>query len=211
MPFILILLVILLVPGCSNGRDRTTAGSAAAGKHPGGALPDFDANRAFGDLAAQVEFGPRVSGTDEHDRCRDYLAGEMGRYAEAVNMQPFTIRGYDGEELRFSNIISSFNLAGTPRILLVAHSDSRPWADGEPDSSLHRRPIPGANDGASGVAVLLEIARQMKTSPPEVGVDILFTDGEDYGRHDDPGGFLHGARYFASHLPPGYRPVFGIL
>jgi glutaminyl-peptide cyclotransferase len=113
--------------------------------------------------------------------------------------------------LHYTNIISSFNLEATTRILLLAHYDSRPWADEEPDSALHSTPVPGANDGASGVAVLLEIARQMKSAPPAVGVDILFTDGEDYGRHRDPDGFLHGARYFASHLPAGYHPVFGIL
>ncbi|HLF14410.1 MAG TPA: M28 family peptidase, partial [Bacteroidota bacterium] len=102
-------------------------------------------------------------------------------------------------------------LKSTTRILLLAHWDSRPWADEEADSSLHSRPVPGANDGASGVAVLLEVARHLKSTPPAVGVDILFTDGEDYGKHNDPGGFLHGARYFATHLPPGYRPAFGIL
>src|SRR6185436_7909608 len=79
------------------------------------------------------------------------------------------------------------------------------------DTTLHNRPIPGANDAASGVAVLLEIARHLKSNPPDAGVDILFTDGEDYGRHNDPGGFLHGSRHFSSHLPAGYRPAFGIL
>ena len=141
----------------------------------------------------------------------EYLVGELERSAEAVNLQPFTIRGYAGETLKFTNIIASYNLKATTRILLLAHWDTRPWADEEKDTTLHTRAVPGANDGASGVAVLLEISRHLKASPPAAGVDILLTDGEDYGRHADPEGFLHGARHFAKHLPPGYHPAFGIL
>jgi len=211
MPIRLLLFAAMVASGCSGGQDRDPQGATPSVSRPTVTIPVFNPDTAFSYLTTQVGFGPRVSGTSAHDRCREYLVGELGRYADAVNMQPFTIRGYDGEELHYTNIISSFNAGATTRILLLAHYDSRPWADEEPDSSLHNRPIPGANDGASGVAVLLEIARQMKSSPPSVGVDILLTDGEDYGRHNDPGGFLHGARYFAAHLPPGYRPVFGIL
>jgi len=204
-------MVLMLLSGCSDGQDRPPRESGRAVNPPPATVPRFDPDSAFRQLTTQVAFGPRVSGSRAHQLCRDYLVGEMGRFAEAVNMQPFTIRGYDGEELHYTNIISSFNLEASTRILLLAHYDSRPWADNEQDSSLHASPIPGANDGASGVAVLLEIARHLKTSPPAVGVDILLTDGEDYGHHNDPDGFFHGARYFASHLPVGYRPVFGIL
>ncbi len=211
MPPTFILLALLLVSGCSEGRDRPSPEAGGEASRPLPTVPRFDADSAFRHLTAQVAFGPRVSGSTAHDRCRDYLVGEMGRLAGAVNMQPFTIQGYEGEELRYTNIISSFNLEAPTRVLLLAHYDSRPWADEESDSALHTTPVPGANDGASGVAVLLEIARHLKSTPPGIGVDILFTDGEDYGRHNDPAGFLHGARYFASHLPVGYRPVFGIL
>ncbi len=207
----LLLTFILFWSGCSGGKDQDPARSGGPAVKAGPSVPKFDGQSAFRYLTAQVDFGPRVSGTKAHDRCADYLATEMEKSAEAVNLQPFTITGYDGKALRYTNIIASFNLKATTRILLLAHWDSRPWADNEKDSSLHDRPVPGANDGASGVAVLLEIARHLKAAPPEAGVDILLTDGEDYGRHRDPGGFLHGARYFASHLPQGYRPAFGIL
>jgi glutaminyl-peptide cyclotransferase len=211
MIFRFILTLVLFLTGCSGGREQDHPPAAAAKARPPVTVPEFDGANAYRYLSAQVEFGPRVSGTKAHDLCRDYLVREMEKSAEAVNLQPFTIRGYDGSTLKYSNIISSFNLKSTTRILLLAHWDSRPWADEEADTALHSRPIPGANDGASGVAVLLEIARHLKAAPPGVGVDILFTDGEDYGRHNDPGGFLHGARHFASNLPQGYRPVFGVL
>lgn len=205
------LTVLLFWSGCSGGKDQDTSLSGRHAVRASVPVPKFDAQSAFRYLTTQVDFGPRVSGTKAHDLCRNFLAAEMGKSAEAVNLQDFTIRGYDGRMLQYTNIVSSFNLKATTRILLMAHWDSRPWADAEKDSSLHSRPVPGANDGASGVAVLLEIARHLKSAPPEVGVDILFTDGEDYGEHRDPDGFLHGARYFATHLPQGYRPAFGIL
>jgi glutaminyl-peptide cyclotransferase len=211
MLFKLLLTLALFWSGCSGRHEERPRNQDSTVAKAQVKIPGFDGNSAFGYLTKQVDFGPRVSGSKAHERCKDFLVSEMAKSAEAVNLQPFTIRGYDGGELRFTNIISSFNLKATTRILLLAHWDSRPWADEEPDTSLHSRPIPGANDGASGVAVLLEMARQMKSSPPSVGVDILFTDGEDYGKHTDPAGFLHGARYFASHLPVGYHPVFGIL
>lgn len=211
MPLRFLLPLIFFLAGCSGGREQDHPPGAAPKVRTTVTVPAFDGANAFRYLTDQVNFGPRVSGTKAHDLCRDYLVSEMQKSAEAVNLQPFTIKGYDGASIHYSNIISSFNLKATTRILLLAHWDSRPWADEEADSSLWSKPVPGANDGASGVAVLLEMARHLKASPPSVGVDILFTDGEDYGRHNDRAGFLHGARHFASNLPPGYRPVFGIL
>lgn len=211
MPLRFLFPFIFFLAGCSGGREQDQPPGASPKVRAAVTVPAFDGANAFRYLTDQVNFGPRVSGTKAHDLCRDYLVREMQKSAEAVNLQPFTIRGYDGSSIHYSNIISSFNLKATTRILLLAHWDSRPWADEEADSSLWSQPVPGANDGASGVAVLLEIARHLKASPPGVGVDILFTDGEDYGRHNDRAGFLHGARHFASNLPPGYRPVFGIL
>ncbi len=207
----LLLTLSLFWSGCSRGSDQDAPPADRTAVKTPVVVPDFDGTNAFGYLTTQVGFGPRVSGTKAHDLCRDYLVREMEKSAEAVNIQPFTIRGYDGRTLKYSNIVSSFNLRATTRILLLAHWDTRPWADEERDTTLHSRGVPGANDGASGVAVLMEIARHLKSSPAAVGVDILFTDGEDYGRHLDPNGYLHGARHFASNLPSGYRPVFGIL
>ncbi|MBI4548025.1 MAG: M28 family peptidase [Ignavibacteriae bacterium] len=174
-------------------------------------IPVFDGRRAFDYLVAQTKFGHRNPGSEGHRKCLNYLHQELLQYADAVNLQPFTHQGYDKEVLHLTNIIASFNLNATTRILLVAHWDTRPRADEDPDSTKHNQPIIGANDGASGVAVLLEIARHLKTTPPSVGIDILLTDGEDYGNEGDNGNYLLGARYFAKNLPSGFQPVFGIL
>jgi Zn-dependent M28 family amino/carboxypeptidase len=135
----------------------------------------------------------------------------MAQYADRVLLQAFTMKGYDGADLHFTNIVSSFNLKASTRILLLAHWDTRPRADQDRDPAKKNNPILGANDAASGVAVLMEIARHLKEQPPQVGVDILFDDGEDYGKEGDTQNYLLGTRHFAKNLPPGIRPSFGIL
>ena len=132
-------------------------------------------------------------------------------------MQPFTAKAYDGTTLNCKNIIASFNPKSATRVLLCAHWDTRPYADNDPDSAYHRTPIDGANDGASGVGVLLEIARQLKISPPAIGVDILLLDGEDYGAPQDAG-FLGtddwalGSQYWSRYPhTPAYGARYGIL
>jgi glutaminyl-peptide cyclotransferase len=174
-------------------------------------VPIFDGKQAFKYLTAQTDFGPRVPNSAAHEKCLAYLQTELQKYTDAVNLQQFTEQGYDGVTLSLTNVIASFNLNATTRILLTAHWDSRPRADQDPDPKKRTQPILGANDGASGVAVLMEIARLLNASPPPVGVDIVLTDGEDYGKEGDNARYLLGARYFAKHLPPGFHPVFGIL
>jgi len=174
-------------------------------------IPVFSGKSAYAFLKAQTDFGPRVPNSKAHQACLNYLQSEMAKYADAVNLQPFTHKGYDGTQLRMTNIISSFNLNAKTRILLLAHWDSRPRADQEKDTKKRNQPVLGANDGASGVAVLMEIARLLKTSQPKIGVDMLFTDGEDYGKEGDNENYLLGARHFAKNLPTGFLPVFGIL
>ncbi|MBI5476934.1 MAG: M28 family peptidase [Ignavibacteriales bacterium] len=135
----------------------------------------------------------------------------MKQYADYVELQTFTHNGYDGKMLKMTNIFSSFNRQSNIRILLLAHWDSRPRSDQDPDPAKRNKPVLGANDGASGVAVLMEISRLLKSSRPNIGVDILFTDGEDYGLEGDTKNYLLGARYFAKNLPKNYKPVFGVL
>lgn len=175
------------------------------------AVPIFDGGRAFAFLTAQTNFGPRDPGSAGHRNCLNYLQSELQASADAVNAQPFTVVGYDSVTLKLTNIIASFNLKATTRILLLAHWDTRPRADQESDPRKRTRRILGANDGASGVAVLMEIARHLKSSPPRVGVDLLLVDGEDYGKEGDTQYYLLGARYFARNLPAGFVPVFAIL
>ena len=174
-------------------------------------VPSFDGKNAYEYLKTQTNFGPRSPNSVGHKKCLEYLQHELTQLAEAVNLQPFTETGYDGEALNFSNIIASFNLQATTRILLIAHWDTRPRADQDKDKRKRDSPILGANDGASGVAVYLEIARHLKSNTPNVGIDILFVDGEDFGKEGDTKNYLLGAKYFSKSMPKEFSPAFGIL
>ena len=140
----------------------------------------FDAERAYRDLVQQCEFGPRVPGTDAHARCAQWLAEQLRACAEEVALRSFTVP-VRGKPLPLTNIEATFNPDGKPHLLLCAHWDSRPTADRDPDPANHAKPIAGANDGASGVAVLLEVARALKATPPKQRITIALFDGEDYG------------------------------
>jgi glutaminyl-peptide cyclotransferase len=173
--------------------------------------PGFDGSRAYADLKKQTDFGPRTPQSDAHRQCLAYLVSELKQSAESVTEQQFTEKGYDRETLALTNVFASFNKQASTRVLLVAHWDSRPRADQDPIEANRLKPILGANDGASGVAILLELARQLKQMPPSVGVDILLVDGEDYGKSQDLEKYFLGAKYFAKTMPPTYKPLFGIL
>ncbi len=208
----LIAAFLVFILGCNSARqpqpvpasDSTQAAKTAD-------VPVFDGKKSFEYLVAQCDFGPRVPNTPAHEKCLAWMQKEVQQYADAVNLQPFTHTGYEGQTLSMTNLIASFNLKATTRILLLAHWDSRPRADQDPDPKKRNQPILGANDGASGVAVLMEIARHLKEQPPAVGVDMLFDDGEDYGKEGDNANYLLGARYFADHLPQNFHPYYGIL
>ncbi|MEK6570605.1 MAG: M28 family peptidase, partial [Bacteroidota bacterium] len=174
-------------------------------------IPDFSGKEAFEYLIAQTRFGPRNPGSQGHESCLNYLVGELQRFADAVNRQEFSHSGYRGERINLTNIIASFNLTAQNRVLLVAHWDTRPYADEDRDVKKREKPILGANDGASGVAVLLQLARMMKQIPPPIGVDIVFFDGEDFGRKNDFTNYLLGSKYFASHKAPTFNPQYGVL
>ena len=143
---------------------------------------EFNADSAYRNVKAQVDFGPRVPGMDSHAKCAKYLVDELRRYgADEVVEQKTTVTAFNGDKLPINNILGQFNKDAVTRVLLLAHWDTRPWADAEADESKHSTPILGANDGGSGVGVLLEIARCLSIEKPTIGVDILFVDGEDYG------------------------------
>jgi len=175
-------------------------------------LPLFDGEHAFALLEKQCAFGPRVPGTEAHRQCRAFLLEELSKYADHVVEQTFDhhIDRLD-RTVTLTNLVADFNLNAGRRVLLAAHWDSRPWADEDPDSRNHDQPIPGANDGASGVAVLLEIARILKATPPPIGVDIVLFDGEDLGTPGEPRTYAIGSQYFARHKDSRYLPMFGIL
>lgn len=181
-------------------------------------VPAFNADSAYRYAAQQVAFGPRVPNTEAHVACGNWLAQELERFGAKVTSQNITLRAYDGTPLKARNIIGSYKPETNKRVLLCAHWDSRPWADADPDPKNHRNPILGANDGASGVGVLLEIARQLQAQPTDIGVDIIFFDAEDYGTHADdtePADGITwclGSQYWARvpHVE-GYMARFGIL
>lgn len=179
--------------------------------------PLFDADSAYSYVARQVDFGPRVPNSAAHKACGDYLVSELTRFGAKLYVQETVLTAYNGDRLEARNIIGSYNPDHSKRILLFAHWDSRPYADYETDPVRQRTPIDGADDGASGVGVLLEIARQLKQTDPGIGIDIIFFDAEDYGEptFDKTGKedtWCLGSQFWAKnpHVK-NYRADFGIL
>lgn len=173
--------------------------------------PAFNDDRAWNYLLDQVNFGPRNPNSKGHEACLQYFYKFLSECTNSVTLQKWVDNGYDGEKLNLTNVIASFNSQSTTRILLCTHWDSRPRADREKDLKKQKMPILGANDGASGVAVLLELAKLMRDNPPSIGVDILLLDGEDYGREGDLSKYFLGSRYFGKNKPSNYYPIYGIL
>ena len=211
-------LMIALTMACSCSGGSTQAVSEAAPAKMEAAA--FCADSAMEYARRQVAFGPRTPGSATHDACRDYLVAQLRTFgADTVIVQSGSAVAWDGKTLPISNILAQYNPTATARVILLAHYDTRPWADREPDEARRNTPIDGANDGASGVAVLLEIARQLNLKAPEIGVDILLTDVEDYGAPDweqvdnQEDTWCLGADYFAANMPytTANRPRFGIL
>lgn len=174
-------------------------------------IPSFDGERARSDVERLVGFGPRVPGTPPHEAAMNFLRSRLDSLADRVSLQPVFLVRPEGDTVRGTNLIASFNLHPTRnvRLMLGAHWDTRPRADEDPDPANRNKPIPGANDGASGSAVLLEIARLLAAYPPDVGVDMVFFDLEDMGA-DSTVAFAAGSEQFAS-ANTDYRPTFGIV
>ena len=186
-------------------------------------IPNFNADSAYQFVAKQTEFGPRVPETDAHAACAEWLTAKLGEYADTVIVQDFRTKLFNGKGIDGQNIVGVFHPEAKKRIVLCAHWDSRPYADHDPDEANTHTPIDGANDGASGVGVLLECARLFKAQPlPEkLGIDIVLFDLEDYGPHvddaekyydDDLNYWALGSQYWAKHPHVyGYRAYYGIL
>lgn len=185
--------------------------------------PSFNADSAYAFTKAQCDFGPRDMNSLGHDLCGEWIVSKFKEYGCKVTTQTATLAGYDGTKLRSRNIMASINPEATTRILLCAHWDSRPWADNDPDSANWRKPILAANDAASGVAVMLELARIIRKSKDEkafnkqLGIDFVCFDAEDWGTPqwadvaDDADSWALGAQYWSKNLPQGYEARYGIL
>jgi hypothetical protein len=191
-----LLLVVLAVTGC---RDRTPL------------APVFNGQSSFKYLETQVAFGPRVPGSEAHRRQAAWLDSLLRARADTLIVQSWTHVTGAGDSLPLINFVARFKPSAQPRLLFLAHWDSRPTAD-SPSSTDSTKPVPGANDGASGVALLLGVADELKRQPPKIGVDLLFVDGEDYADFTKtPNDVLIGSRYYAAHPAPGPQPLYAVL
>ena len=166
----------------------------------------FNRDSAYSYVRRQVSFGPRVSGSDENSKCQAFLVNELKRHgAKNVTVQEGKVQAFNGDILNIGNIMGSYRPELKDRILLLAHYDTRPWCDSDNNEENRLKPVIGANDGASGVAVLLEVARNLSAKESPVGVDILFVDAEDYGQasgfstHDSS--WCLGTQYWIDHIP----------
>jgi glutaminyl-peptide cyclotransferase len=190
---------------------------------PASAQHDFDRDSAYYFIKQQIAFGPRVPGTDGHSKCAQFFVDKFTDYQAKVVLQEFDAKLYNGQWVKLQNVIASYNPKASKRIILSAHWDTRPLAD--KDVLNKKTPIDGANDGASGPGILLEIARQLSSEPinPKLGVDIILFDGEDQG---EPSGYkiektienagdiwwCLGSRYWAENPhQKNYKAKFGIL
>jgi glutaminyl-peptide cyclotransferase len=175
--------------------------------------PDFNADSAFKFVKYQADLGPRTPGSDAHDKAVAYYEKELKRFGGQVLIQSASANTYDGKKWLLKNVIASFDPQNKRRILLCAHYDSRPFADKEKDPKERAKACPGVNDGASGVGVLMEIARILQTKAPNVGIDIVLFDLEDYG---DNGGMSDtwclGSQHWSKNPHKvGYTANYGIL
>jgi Zn-dependent M28 family amino/carboxypeptidase len=188
---------------------------------------EFSGDSAYAYCERQCQFGPRIMNSEAHEQCGKWIAAKFRSMGLQVTEQQALLRGYDGTMLRSTNIIAIYRPEAAERIMLCAHWDSRPWADNDPDPDNWRTPVLAANDGASGVAVMLEIARLITlrtpsssthTSEPQIGIDFICFDAEDWGtpqwttQPDGADTWALGAQYWAAHPHvDGYRARYGIL
>lgn len=178
--------------------------------------PAFNSDSAYMFVQKQVDFGPRVPGTAEHKKAADWLEATLGKYTDAIQVQEASAKMYTGKKVPIYNIIGSFNPAASDRVLLAAHWDTRHIAEKDDDPEKQDDPILGANDGGSGVGVLLEIARQLSLDKPTKGIDIIFFDTEDLGdpdgNADETENYCLGSQYWSLNPhTPNYKAEYGIL
>ncbi len=212
MKKILIPLLALIIIGCASEpkvKKKTVPAKTVE-------VPSFNADSAYNFIADQVAFGPRVPNTKGHIACADYLIEKLNSYCDTVIVQEAQLTAFDGNVLNSKNIIASFKPLRAKRVLLCAHWDTRPFAD--QDSINKNSAIEGANDGGSGVGILLEIARQFSLKKPDIGVDIILFDSEDYGQPSESDyprmehSYCLGSQYWATHLhKDNYFAKFGVL
>jgi hypothetical protein len=189
----------------------TLTAMAACQEAPARPPREFDGARAFQYASEQVAFGPRIPNSEGHRREAAWLDSLLRARADTLVVQSWTHVTGKGDSLALTNFIARFRPAATERVLFLAHWDTRPYSDG-PNAKRKDVPVPGANDGASGVAVLLGVADALKRTPPAIGVDLLFVDGEDYADFgNEARDVLIGSRYYGTHQVSGAKPDYAVL
>ncbi len=217
-----LLLMSALAAGCggksTKGLTVSASSSAAGTSSLVVSIPRFDADSAFCYVKAQTDFGPRVPNTSAHKACAEWLTGKLRAFGAETIVQDIEVRTFDGTVINGFNIIGQYRPESRKRIIICSHWDSRPWADNDPDKANHKTPVDAANDGASGVGVILEIARQIQLQMPEIGVDLILFDAEDWGPGGDWKGDERadmwglGTQYWARHKHKAdYNARFAIL
>jgi Predicted aminopeptidases len=212
------ILILFLTTSCGIGVKKTQKKTEETV-----VVPAFNPDSAYKYVEKQTLYGPRIPNSDAHEACKEYLVSSMKKAGATVTEQSVDLKAFDGKILKSTNIIASYQPEKSSRILLCAHWDSRPWADHDSNKANWHKPIMGANDGASGVGILMEIARVLgqeasKGNHPNCGIDLLLLDAEDYGepefytgtKSDDS--WCLGTQYWAKNPhTPGYKAKFGIL
>lgn len=208
------LFVVCFVTGLAltacNEPKRESPGQSGATSISSMVVPVFDGKRAFQYLKQQTDFGPRNPGSAGHQQCLAFLQSELSSLADSVFLQGFSYRTSRNESYQGTNIIARFGQNPGNRILLTAHWDTRPWADQDVNPGNYTKPILGANDGASGVALLLEFARIFSKTPPATGIDIGLFDAEDVGESGQSESYAKGSQYFARNLPANTQYRYAI-
>ncbi len=200
--------LLLVAARCGGVGGEAAEGESASAGAP---YPRFDGSAAYELVQRQVDFGPRVAGTQGHRAMAAWIEEYLRERADTLIVQRFTHVSVDGDSLPMRNFLARFRPTASRPLLLLAHWDTRPMADAAYDQADRAKPVPGANDGASGTAILLELANLLAQAPPPRAVDILLVDGEDYGDFAVGEDVFVGSRYFAANLPDGYRAEYGVL
>ncbi|NNM95279.1 MAG: M28 family peptidase [Bacteroidia bacterium] len=202
--------------GCKSPQKPEQQGATAPNTAAAASAMDaFSATQAYTFIKDQVDFGPRVPGTEAHDKCLQFLVDRLKSDSLKVVVQRSSAKTYDGKKYDFENIIASSDPGNPSRVLICGHWDSRPFAD--QDSVDPEKPFDAADDGGSSAAVMLELGRVLKKYPAHIGVDLVFFDLEDYGQQTDDNyphmedSWCLGSQYWAKNLPQGYNPRYGIL
>ena len=206
--------LVALMTACGSTGTSTATDTASADTTSTATIDrsPFDGQGALEFARQQCDFGPRVPATAAHVKCAEWLTSTLQASCDTVIVQQGTVTTGQGKPLGIKNIIGVINPDASQRLLLLAHWDTRPWADNDPDPANHSKPVMGANDGASGVAVLLQLARQLKAEGTTLGIDILLVDAEDMGITDIEESWGLGTQFWTQHPHvTGYKPLFGIL